>query len=370
MEPRNRRIGTSVEMSIDLAAAFGGQRVLVTGHTGFKGSWLCVWLLSLGADVHGVALAPSTEPSLFDALGLAERMHSSFIDIRNGSALRQIFEESQPAVVFHLAAQPLVRKSYDDPISTFETNVLGTANLLEACRGSGSVEAVVCVTTDKVYLSKEWPWPYRENDQLGGLDPYSASKACAELVAYVYQRNLKRPGRPVRIATARGGNVIGGGDWSNDRIVPDIVRALTSQQSIELRNPSAVRPWQHVLELCEGYLELAARLMKEEQGVDDAWNFGPYASNSVTVQRLVDAMLSVWATPDHPVTVKTSTLHESQILRLDISKALYHLSWRPRLDIAETLSWTAEWYRAYYRKPAGSWERTIEQLRKFEELRN
>jgi CDP-glucose 4,6-dehydratase len=356
-------------MSADFATAYRGRRVLVTGHTGFKGSWLCVWLLSLGAEVHGVALAPATDPNLFEALGLAERMRSSLVDIRNGSALRQIFDQTQPAIVFHLAAQPLVRKSYDDPISTFETNVLGTANLLEACRASNSVEAVVCVTTDKVYINKEWPWPYRENDQLGGLDPYSASKACAELVAYVYQRNLKRAGRPVRIATARGGNVIGGGDWSDDRIVPDIIRALTGQQTIILRNPSAVRPWQHVLELCEGYLELAARLMNGEQGIDDAWNFGPYASNTVTVQRLVDAMLSVWETPNHPIEVKVSTLHEAQVLRLDISKALYRLKWRPRLDIADTLSWTAEWYKAYYRTPARSWEKTIEQLRKFDGLR-
>jgi CDP-glucose 4,6-dehydratase len=249
---------TSAEL--DFSSTYKGLRVLVTGHTGFKGAWLSTWLLKLGAEVTGISLDPSARPNLFDALGLSKRIASLIVDVRSQHELRAAVAEASPAIVLHLAAQSLVRQSYADPIETFATNVLGTANLLEACRGVDGIRAVVCVTTDKVYLNREWDWPYRENDRLGGLDPYSASKACAEHVAYVYQRNLTKDRPNLKIATARGGNVVGGGDWSVDRIVPDIVRSLTAGEPIQLRNPTAVRPWQHVLELCEGYLELGARL--------------------------------------------------------------------------------------------------------------
>ena len=353
---------------MDLFAAYRGRRALVTGHTGFKGAWLSTWLLALGAEVSGIALAPAGEPNLFDALRLGGRLSSHPVDIRAGASLQGTVADLAPEIVFHLAAQPLVRRSYADPIETFETNVVGTANVLEACRATPSVRAVVCVTTDKVYHNREWPWPYRESDRLGGLDPYSASKACAELVAQVYQRNLGRADGPVPLATARGGNVVGGGDWSADRIVPDIVRALTAGAPIRLRNPDAVRPWQHVLELCEGYLELGARLLGREDGIADAWNFGPDPSSQIRVGDLVRAMLDAWGRPDHPVALEPSPLHEARLLRLDISKATARLRWRPRLGIAETLAWTAAWYRAVHDEPAAAWELTLRQIREFEAL--
>jgi CDP-glucose 4,6-dehydratase len=344
--------------SFDFSGFYKGRRVLVTGHTGFKGAWLSAWLHRLGADVIGISLPPATEPNLFDESGLKARSRSLLVDIRDQEPLRATIAEARPEIVMHLAAQSLVRRSYADPIETFQTNIIGSANLMQACRDIDGVRAIVCVTTDKVYLNREWQWPYRENDRLGGLDPYSASKACAELVAYVYQRNLYQgPGRP-KMATARGGNVVGGGDWSADRIIPDIVRALAAGQPIELRNPLAVRPWQHVLELCEGYLEIGARLDAGEADLDDAWNFGPRAANEVTVDALVRETLDVWAKPDWPVTV----------LRLDISKSLAKLTWQPRLNIEQTLRWTAEWYRGFYDgQPA--WDLMSRQIDSFEELR-
>lgn len=355
--------------AIDFARAYAGRRVLVTGHTGFKGGWLTSWLLRLGAEVSGISLAPETDPNLFDALGLEKRMQSRLLDIREPQAVAAAIAELRPEIVLHLAAQPLVRRSYADPLATFATNVLGTAHVMQACLAADSVRAVVCVTTDKVYDNREWPWPYRETDRLGGLDPYSASKACAELVTHVYQRNLAaKPARP-RIATARGGNVVGGGDWSEDRIVPDIVRALSSGQPIALRNPKAVRPWQHVLELCEGYLELGARLAAGEDGIVDAWNFGPRTSNEVEVAALVEAMLKVWGRPDWRVEIGSSPLHEAQLLRLDISKAVARLGWKPRLDIGQTLQWTAQWYQTFYAGGTDPWELTCRQIAEFEALR-
>lgn len=355
--------------ALDFRDAFAGRRVLVTGHTGFKGAWLSAWLARLGAEVHGVALAPATRPDLFTALDLPSRLSSTLLDIRDPGALDGAVACIAPDIVFHLAAQALVRRSYADPVGTFETNVLGTARLFEACRAAPSVRAVVCVTTDKVYENREWPWPYREADRLGGLDPYSASKACAELVAAVYRRTLGRPGGPLAIATARGGNVVGGGDWSEDRLVPDVVRALLSGRPILLRNPDAVRPWQHVLELCEGYLELGARLLRDGEAVAEAWNFGPRAADERTVIEVVRALLAAWGRPEAAVELRPSPLHEARILRLDIAKALSRLDWRPRLGLGETLEWTAGWYRAVHDDPASAWERTADQIRRFEERR-
>jgi CDP-glucose 4,6-dehydratase len=350
---------------MDLAKIYRGRRVLVTGHTGFKGGWLCAWLLDLGADVTGIALPPRDELNLFDALGLAGRMKSLIGDIRDAALVQSIFEQAQPEVIFHLAAQSLVGRSYAEPIETFATNVLGTAHVLHAARATSSVRAVVNVTTDKVYQNREWHWPYREIDALGGLDPYSASKACAELVTTVYQKNLCREDRPVEIATARGGNVIGGGDWAADRIVPDIVRAVVGGQPIVLRNPSAVRPWQHVLELCEAYLELGAQLLNSERLFAEAWNFGPRSANEIAVSELTRAMLNAWRRPSHPIEVRGSPLRESQVLRLDISKSISRLDWRPRLDIAEALEMTARWYIAYYDNKRNAQMLTLEQIRKF-----
>lgn len=357
-----------IDMSDRDFSIFMGKRVLLTGHTGFKGAWLATWLMDLGAEVVGLALSPEGSPNLFEALGLADRLEASAtVDIRDKDAVVAELRRRKPDIVFHLAAQALVRRSYADPIETFATNVLGTANVLEACRAQESVEAVVCVTTDKVYENHEWVWPYRENDRLGGKDPYSASKACAEIVASVYQGALNRPDRPVRIATARGGNVVGGGDWSADRIVPDIVRAITGGVPIVLRNPGAVRPWQHVLELCEGYLELGARLLAGEKAAEDAWNFGPLSSGQTRVDGVVSRFLQTWGVPDHPVQIQPSPLHEARLLRLDISKATSELNWQPRLSIEETIGLTADWYRAYYEFPDKAYEVTKDQLGRYRE---
>ena len=354
------------DIRLNLDTIYAGRSVLVTGHTGFKGGWLSSWLLKLGADVHGIALPPLPGDNLFDTLRLATRMDSRFVNICDREAVKSAVSAAAPEIVFHLAAQPLVRRSYEDPLETFETNVLGTANVLEACRAIDSVKAVVSVTTDKVYSNREWAWPYREIDRLGGLDPYSASKACAELVSFVYQQNLRREDQSLCVATARGGNVIGGGDWSKDRIVPDIVRAIVANAPIVLRNPGALRPWQHVLELCEGYLELGARLLAREPGFDEAWNFGPNKTNEVNVGTLVRMVLENWRKSEHPVEIKASPLHEAQLLRLDISKALARMNWKPRLGIEETIFMTINWFETYYRSPQDAARLTEKQIDQFE----
>lgn len=342
--------------------------MLVTGHTGFKGGWLSTWLHRLGAEVHGLALQPDTSPNLFGAMDLGGLMHSQIVDIRDAADVRRAVERCAPEIVFHLAAQPLVRNSYVDPIETFQTNVVGTAAVLDACRLSVSVQAVVCVTTDKVYLNQELNRPFTENDRLGGYDPYSASKACAELVAFVYQQNFRgSEGRP-GIATARGGNVIGGGDWCADRIVPDIVRALAAGEPLRLRNPNAIRPWQHVLELCEGYLELGARLLAAEPGIAEAWNIGPKPSDVLTVGELVSRALAIWQRPDHPVIIEGSALHEAQLLRLDSSKSQQRLVWRPRLGVDAALNWTIDWYRGYYADPGAARQLTLAQIDAFRQM--
>ena len=345
---------------------YQGRQILVTGHTGFKGSWLSAWLIELGANVFGIALPPPGMPNLFVALDLEHRLTSKFLDIRDRVAVSELFTSINPEIVFHLAAQPLVRPSYAMPLETFETNIIGTANVLEACRTAANRPAVVCVTTDKVYENRDWAWPYREIDRLGGRDPYSASKTCAEIVASVYRNAFDQRTSGLKIATARGGNVVGGGDWSQDRIVPDIVRAVETGAPIRLRHPNAVRPWQHVLELSEGYLELGLRLLEDGNDVSEAWNFGPWPTSQITVAELVRIMLDVWCRPDYPVESESSPVHEAHQLRLDISKAVTRLSWRPRLNIRETLTWTGNWYRDWLvRTP---WDLTLEQIKAFEAL--
>lgn len=351
---------------MDAARIYRDKTVLVTGHTGFKGAWLCCYLQRLGAKVAGLALPPVGGMNLYDLLKLDDSLHSDIVDIREAETLARVLGEARPEIVFHLAAQPLVRRSYADPIETFATNILGTAHLMEACRTTPSVRAVVVVTTDKVYDNREWPWPYRETDPLGGLDPYSASKACAELVTAVYQKNIFQAERRIRVATARGGNVIGGGDWSEDRLVPDIVRAVGADLPITLRNPSAVRPWQHVLELCRGYLELGARLQEDDAGFEEAWNFGPWPGEELPVIDLARALLVALDRPDHALQVLPSPLHEAQLLQLDISKTVSRLGWRPRLRVAEALSWTASWYGAVHRDASCAREVTLRQIDDFE----
>jgi CDP-glucose 4,6-dehydratase len=328
-----------------------GKRVLVTGHTGFKGAWLCHWLLRLGAQVTGIALAPEGTPNLFRSSRLAERMTSHETDIRDLAALRAQLRAAAPEIVLHLAAQSLVRRSYADPVGTFATNVIGTVNLLEAARETDSVRVFVNVTSDKCYRNLEWAWPYREIDALGGADPYSASKACAELVGAAYRSaffaagpNAQTGAPTIALASARAGNVIGGGDWSADRLLPDCVRAFSAAQPVELRNPQAVRPWQHVLEPLAGYLLLAARLARDP-ACADAWNFGPDDGDARPVAWVVEQAARHWgaaaswrAQPgDHP--------HEAGQLRVDSAKARALLGWRPRLTLDQALAWTVEWYR-------------------------
>ncbi|MFZ1814788.1 MAG: CDP-glucose 4,6-dehydratase [Rhizobiaceae bacterium] len=332
---------------------YEGVRAFITGHTGFKGSWLSAWLKQDGADVAGISFAPEPgRPSLFDEARIAAGMQSHIGDIRDFDLVRKVMNDTRPQIVFHLAAQPLVRQSYRDPIETFGSNVMGTVHVLEAARSCPSVQAVVCVTTDKVYENREWEWGYREIDPLGGKDPYSASKAAAELVAASYRQTLLPMAGDIRMATVRGGNVIGGGDWSEDRLVPDLVRSLESDKPITLRNPGSIRPWQHVLELVDAYLHLGRHLLDGDVAAGGAWNFGPDRGNEVTVERLVSDMLMAWGGEAVPVLVEPSPLREANFLRLDIAKAAQNLAWSPILDFVQTIRLTADWYSRRHRGEA------------------
>ena len=322
----------------------------MTGHTGFKGSWLVQWLKLEGAVVAGLALSPEQngQPSLFEAANIADGMDSHLGDIRDFALVRRVFEAFQPELVLHLAAQALVRRSYRDPVGTVATNVMGTVHILEAARQTPSVRALVCVTTDKCYENKEWVWGYRETDPLGGKDVYSASKAACEMVAHAYRQSLLPLDQDrMALATARGGNVIGGGDWSEDRLVPDIVRTLNADQTLVLRNPKAVRPWQHVLELINGYLTLGHLLLEEPARAAGAWNFGPERGNEVEVERLARAFGTIYGKGRLAIEVQPSPLAEAGLLKLDITKATAQLPWKPHLDFEQTIALTAGWYRDF-----------------------
>lgn len=324
--------------------AYRGRRVLVTGHTGFKGSWLCLWLQALGAEVAGLALAPSTEPSHWDLLKL--RLNDHRADIRDEAAVREVFAAERPEIVFHLAAQPLVRRSYREPVVTWATNVMGTAHVLEAAREAPDVRAVVVVTTDKCYENREWPWAYRERDRLGGHDPYSASKAGAELVAASYRTAfMQQPSAPL-LATARGGNVIGGGDWSEDRLIPDLVRSLVAGEPLVIRSPRATRPWQHVLDCLSGYLLLGQRLLAGETACAEAWNFGPDGEGNRTVEGVLRDLARTWPQLRWQVT-SSSQPHEAGLLQLDTAKAKMNLGWRPVWPLESAIHHTANWYRSF-----------------------
>lgn len=333
-------------VSAQLHAGFWhGKRVLLTGHTGFKGSWLALWLQSMGANVRGIALEPSTEPSLFEVARVAEGMDHCIADIRDFAAIRSLVKEFHPEIVIHLAAQPLVRRSYQQPLETYATNVMGTVHVLEASREAGSVRAIVNVTTDKCYENREWPWGYREIEPMGGHDPYSSSKACAELVSSAYRRSfLESAG--IALATARAGNVIGGGDWAADRLVPDVLRALENGEPVQIRNPHAIRPWQHVLEPLSGYLLLAERLHANGQADADAWNFGPRCEDAQTVQCVVQRLCAAWGDDASWVMQAGEHPHEAGSLTLDISKSRQRLQWTPRWTLDVALTRTAEWHRA------------------------
>ena len=326
------------------AGTWRGRRVLVTGHTGFKGGWLSLWLARMGAEVHGLALPPDTRPALHDLARVGAHVAGRVQDITDAAGLARAVADIAPEVVFHLAAQPLVRLSHDAPLTTFATNVMGTANLLEACRPVPGLRAIVVVTTDKVYENREWVWPYRETDPLGGKDPYSASKSAAEMAVLAWRRSyFAALGVPV--VTARGGNVIGGGDWSADRLVPDLVRALAAGQPLEIRAPGSVRPWQHVLTLCHGYLDLAEAAMAGTIPGEGAWNFGPAPGDCIAVADLLARFADAGAAPAVRL-VPGDGKPEARMLALDSAKARAELGWSPALDLAEAVDWTARWYRA------------------------
>lgn len=327
-------------------AFWRGKRVLLTGHTGFKGGWLALWLMRLGAKVTGIALPPNSAPSLFALAGVDGRMDSHFCDVRDAAALVHLVRAAQPEIVLHLAAQPLVRESYGAPLETFSCNVMGTANLLDALRGLSSVRVAVMVTTDKVYRNLEHPYPYREGDALGGHDPYSASKAAAEIVIACY-RDAFLSGQGVAVASARAGNVIGGGDWSADRLIPDAVRAWQAGRALEIRRPRAVRPWQHVLEPLAGYLALSEKLWQQPE-LAGAYNFGPKTDEAATVRDVVDLARGVYGSGDVHYAVGADGPHEAGWLALETAKARVLLGFAPKWPLAETVGRTMAWYRAQH----------------------
>ena len=342
---------------------FGGiykdRKVLVTGHSGFKGSWLLLWLNHLGAKVTGFSLAPSTTPSHIQLLGLFDP--STVGDIRNIDQLAAVFKEVQPEIVFHLAAQPLVRRAYADPLETFTTNITGTANVLEAARHSPSVKALVNITTDKVYRNNEWPWPYRETDRLGGHDPYSTSKACVELLHESYRKSYFT-GAGILSATARAGNVIGGGDWAEDRLIPDLIKASSTSEITAVRNPQSIRPWQHVLDPLSGYLLLGQRLLQGNAGAEGAWNFGPPSADCLTVAGVLNEFNRSWEGIQWRDASDSKGPHEAHMLRLDCSKASNELGWSPVWNVQSAIAKTADWYKEFFFNNA---VRSLENLQEY-----
>lgn len=341
----------------DLPTAFAEKSVFVTGHTGFKGAWLSLWLSRLGARVTGYSLPPPTHPSTFDAAGVSDVLAQHHeADIRDGARLAQAMRAAAPDVVFHLAAQPLVRLSYAEPRETFDVNVIGTAAVLDAVRTLGRPCAVIVITSDKCYENREHVFGYRETDPLGGFDPYSASKGAAEIVVASYRQSFfpieRANSHGVRLASVRAGNVIGGGDWAEDRIAADIVRSLSVGDPVPVRNPRAIRPWQHVLEPLSGYLLLAARMLVGEEGarLAEPWNFGPSSVEVITVRELVELFVAAWGSGDWKDISTPDQVHEAHLLRLSIDKAVTRLGWCPRWSVAEMVRRTAEWYRSFYER--------------------
>lgn len=346
------------DMNIDIFNNFyRGKRILVTGHTGFKGSWLSIWLHELGAEVIGVGLDPFTERDNYVLSGIGKKIKADIrADIRDGERMKSIFQEYQPEIVFHLAAQPLVRLSYDIPVETYETNVMGTINILEAIRVTDSVKVAVMITTDKCYENKEQIWGYRENEPMGGYDPYSSSKGAAEIAIASWRRSFFHPEQYKKhgksIASVRAGNVIGGGDWALDRIIPDCIKALEDGETIDIRSPKAVRPWQHVLEPLSGYMLLAQKMWNEPTKYCEGWNFGPKTESISTVWDVATKVVENYGNGELTDLSDPNALHEAKLLMLDISKAKFMLGWEPRMDINQTVALTVNWYKQYRNESA------------------
>ena len=348
---------------------YKGKKVLVTGHTGFKGSWLTLWLNKLGADVCGYSLEPNTEPSMFKELNLADFCENHFGNILDTKKLKKVFEEFQPEIVFHLAAQPIVRLSYKEPVLTYQTNVIGTLNVLEAARNCKSVKAFVNITTDKCYENKEVARGYTEDEPMGGYDMYSSSKGCVEIMSSSYRRSFLQEEGTYAMATARAGNVIGGGDWAEDRLIPDCVRYINRNQPIEIRNPIAVRPWQHVLEPLSGYLLLGEKLLTEGKKYAEGFNFGPNEDSVLKVADVAKKVVENYGRGE-VVVHKRDNLHEANLLMLNVDKAKRVLGWTPTLTAEEAVKNTVEWYKHFYDKSENMYDFTMKQIGEYEEKFN
>jgi len=351
---------------------YKGKRVLITGHSGFKGAWLCLWLKKLGAEVYGYSIDAPTTPSLFHLANITDGMTSIKGDIQDIALLKQTIQDFEPEIVIHMAAQALVRRSFVDPVYTYSTNVMGTVHLLDAVRQTKRVRAVVNVTSDKCYENHEWVWGYRENDPMGGYDPYSSSKGCSELVTSAYSRSFFNPNEyknhGVALASARAGNVIGGGDFAEERLIPDMVRAFMKGESVHIRSPHAIRPWQHVLEPLSGYLILAQRLYIDGPLYAEGWNFGPYENSALEVGRVVEIFSNFWGEGAHWSVDDGIHLHEAGLLKLDCSKARSRLGWKPRLDANQALDWTAQWYKVFRDNHDGIKALSLSQIKLYEDL--
>lgn len=359
-----------VIMNIDIFNNFyKGKRVLVTGHTGFKGSWLSIWLHELGAEVIGIGLDPFTERDNYVLSGIGNKIKADIrADIRDGERMKEIFSEFQPEIVFHLAAQPLVRLSYDKPVETYETNVMGTINIMEAIRCTESAKVAVMITTDKCYENKEQIWGYRENEPMGGYDPYSSSKGAAEIAISSWRRSFFNPAdygkkHHVSIASVRAGNVIGGGDWALDRIIPDCIKALEAGKDIDIRSPKAIRPWQHVLEPLSGYMLLAQKMWNEPVKYCEGWNYGPLPESISTVWEVANKVVENYGSGKLNDVSDSNALHEAKLLMLDISKAKFQLGWEPRMNISQCVELTVDWYKRYRSKDV--YEICLQQINKY-----
>ncbi len=350
-------------------AFWHNKTVFITGHTGFKGSWLSLWLKQLGANVVGFALEPPSEPNLFTVANVGQKIQHIHGDVKNIAQLQQALKQHQPDIVFHMAAQSLVQSSYDYPVDTYAVNVMGTVNLLEAARQCNTIKAIVSVTSDKCYENKEWAWGYRENEALGGYDPYSSSKACAELVTNAYRQSFFKS---LSIASARAGNVIGGGDWAKNRLIPDMIRAFIENKPVLIRHPNAIRPWQHVLEPLRGYLLLAEKVYEHPEDFSQAWNFGPEPQDIQPVSFIADTLSKHWGNNAHWILEdngknKNTFSHEAHLLKLDIAKAKAYLNWTPQLSLEKALDYTVQWYKAWQNQHDMQ-KFTLEQIEQYQSI--